>query len=423
MDLSVDRLTKWGFACFGALTMLLAAVGAPAHADEVPPVFRTLATLSVPSGAMAQEPSLATDGKSLFISWLEVDDTETKVRVARRSDGAWSPAQTVANGADLFVNWADFPGVASFANGGLAVHWLQKSGHSGFDYNVEISLSKDRGETWSAPVIPHSDRSQAQHGFVAMSAAPDGMLDVLWLDGRAYGRVGLNQTPDAMQLRATRIAPDRSLDQDVAVDVQTCSCCQTSVARLGDGALVVAYRDRTDAEIRDVSVARQVAGIWAEPVSVHADGWEISGCPVNGPAITALDQRVAVAWFTAAADTPMVNLSFSADGGASFGLPHRIDTGDPLGRVDAAMLPDGTALVTWLEWDGDDELLQICRAVEGQGCLARQTMARNDTAGSLNFPRMAVVGAEVFLAWTQPLPDETSTVGLLSGTLHEPVLP
>lgn len=53
MDLSVDRLTKWGFACFGALTLLLAAVGASAHADEVPPVFRTLATLSVPSGAMA----------------------------------------------------------------------------------------------------------------------------------------------------------------------------------------------------------------------------------------------------------------------------------------------------------------------------------------------------------------------------------
>ena len=416
------HLSKTGLACLGALVMGGAVMVSTAQADELPPVFRTLAPIAVPSGAIAQEPSLATDGNSLVMSWMETGNLATKVRVARHRDGAWSKPATVAIGKDLFVNWADFPTVTAFGESGLAVHWLRKVGRSSFDYNVEIALSADGGETWSAPVIPHSDRSQAQHGFVAMSAAPDGMLDVLWLDGRAYGRVGLNPTPDAMQLRATRIAPDGSPGRDAVVDVQTCSCCQTSAARLDDGALVVAYRDRTDAEIRDISVVRQSAGLWADPVNVHADGWEISGCPVNGPAITALGQRVAVAWFTAAEDIPAVNLSFSTDGAATFDTPLRIDTGEPLGRVDAALLADGSALVTWLEWDGGDELLQVCRAVPGQGCIARQTVARNGTAGSMNFPRMAVVGAEVFLAWTQPMPDDTSSIGLWAGMLREPVL-
>ena len=386
-------------------------------AQDLPPVLTDVTHIAVPAGGQAQEPSLAADSSSLVMSWLDTERATTKVQFARLTEDAWSQPVTVAEGDDLFVNWADFPGITTFDNTGVAVHWLRKSGRSGFDYNVEIAMSKDGGKTWAEPIVPHSDRSQVQHGFVALTAAPDQTLDVLWLDGRAYGRVGFTEEPDAMQLRATRINLDASRSKDVAVDLQTCSCCQTSAARLNDGTLVVAYRDRSDAEVRDVAIVRHANGAWSKPAIVHHDGWEIAGCPVNGPAVATHEQTVTVVWFTGAEDVAAVKLAVSTDGGATFGQPQRIDTGAPLGRVDAAMLADGTVLVTWLEWDGDDEVLQICRATAAQGCVSRQTLARNAEAGSMNFPRMAVLNTEVFIAWTQPTSQSESTIALLRGTV------
>ncbi|KNG95677.1 hypothetical protein ATO11_01950 [Pseudaestuariivita atlantica] len=380
------------------------------------PVFETLRKVETPVQGQAQEPFLAASGDMLAMSWLSLDRSGASVRFARMDRAGWSQPVEVARGRDLFLNWADFPSVTFFGETGVALHWLRKSEPRGFAYDIEMSVSDDLGATWSDAFIPHTDRSASQHGFATMSGAPDGTLDLLWLDGRSYDKVGFRDTPDAMQLRAVSVDGSGQLGEDRAVDLQTCSCCQTSSARLGDGSLVVAYRDRTDAEIRDISVVRLADGNWAEPVTVHRDGWEIAGCPVNGPAIVAGGSQVAVAWFTGADDVAKVNVAFSGDGGQSFAAPMRIDVSEPLGRVDALMLEDGSVLVSWLEWEGDDEVLRLCRVVADKGCVASQLLVRNGLSASLNFPRMARMGGDVFLAWTHPLDERRSTVVLVQGT-------
>ena len=386
------------------------------HADGT--IFEELSAFESPASGWSQEPFLTADKNSLLMSWMTVEGPETLIQFARLNDSVWSDTVTVARGDDLFVNWADFPSVAAYNESNIALHWLRKTGPSSFDYNVELSISNDRGLNWSVPIVPHSDRSASQHGFLTMSGAPEGALDLIWLDGRAYGEGSLKATPDAMQLRATRIGADGKLLPDRPVDMQTCSCCQTSSARLGDGTLLVAYRDRTDTEIRDISVVRLSSGEWSKPVSVHGDGWELAGCPVNGPAIAAQDDRVALAWFTGASDVAAVKLAFSYDGGLSFEEPFRIDLGDPLGRVDALFLADGSVLVSWLEWQGNDEVLFACRATADEGCVSRQELFRNATAGSMNFPRMARIGPNVFFAWTQPINATQSSISLMRGALY-----
>ena len=386
------------------------------QADET--VFEELSFLENPAAGLAQEPFLTADKHSLLMSWMTVEGPETLIQFARLNESGWSDPVTVTRGDDLFVNWADFPSVAAYNESNVALHWLRKTGPSSFDYNVELSISSDGGLNWSVPIVPHSDRSPSQHGFLTMSGSPDGALDLLWLDGRAYGNGSLQASPDAMQLRATRISTDGTLLLDRPVDMQTCSCCQTSSARLGDGTLVAAYRDRIDAEIRDIAVARLSSGEWSKPVSVHDDGWELAGCPVNGPAIAAQDNRVAVAWFTGASDVAAVKLAFSKDGGLSFEEPFRIDLGDPLGRVDALFLADGSVLVSWLEWQGNDEILFVCRATADEGCVSRQELFRNATAGSMNFPRMARIGQNVFFAWTQPINATQSSISLMRGAIY-----
>jgi len=398
----------------GALAFSLCFFG-EALAEQ--PVFDSLTVLEPPTSGIAQEPYLAVSGKSLLMSWMVPSASETLVQFARFDEVGWSKPVTVGRGEDIFVNWADFPTVAAFGDSGIALHWLRNAGPSGYGYHVELSLSNDMGSSWSDPIIPYSDRSDQQHGFVTMSGNSDGALDLLWLDARNYGKTGLLARPDAMQLRATRIDADGWHKSDRPVDTKTCSCCQTSSARLGDGSLVVAYRDRTDAEIRDISVVRLLDGAWAEPVNVHPDGWEISGCPVNGPAVAARGERVAVAWFTAADDVAAVKLAFSDDSGTSFAAPARIDFGDPLGRVDTLFLEDGSVLVIWLEWQGDDEVLLACRALESRGCVTRQVLARNSSDASMNFPRMARIGHDVYFALTTPINARQSTVSVMRGRL------
>ncbi|WP_152543049.1 sialidase family protein [Sulfitobacter mediterraneus] len=356
-------------------------------------------------------------GTSLLMSWMVPTASEILVQFARLDDVGWSNPVTVGRGEDLFVNWADFPTVAAFGDGNIALHWLRRASRSGYGYHVELSLSNDIGRSWSDPIIPYSDRSDQQHGFVTMSGNADGALELLWLDARGYGQTGLLARADNMQLRATRIDADGRLESDRPVDSKTCSCCQTSSARLGDGSLVVAYRDRTDAEIRDISIVRLLDGAWTDPVNVHPDGWEISGCPVNGPAVAAQGERVAVAWFTAADDVAAVKLAFSDDAGTGFATPARIDLGDPLGRVDTLFLEDGSVLVTWLEWQGDDEVLLACRALESRGCVTRQVLARNSSDASMNFPRMARIGQDVYFALTTPINARQSTVTVMRGQL------
>lgn len=367
----------------------------------------------LPVGPDAREPSLhvARDGR-LLMTWMETPGTGFAVRMATFEGGTWSLPRTVTASTDLFVNWADFPSISEFADGTIIVHWLQTSDNLAYSYDVNMALSGDDGETWSAPFVPHRDETSTQHGFVSLVPHADKVIAV-WLDGRAYddGLLEDGAAPGQMQLRATAISSDGSMSEDIALDFSTCSCCQTAAALVEDQVLVV-YRDRSADEVRDISVVRLQDDRWSSPNAVHDDNWVLSGCPVNGPSIAARDQAVAVAWFTGAGDVPAVNVAFSDDAGATFGEPVPIDQGAPIGRLDTLMLDDGTLLVSWVEWERSEEVILVCH-VTADGCDTPRRLAANSEGSSVNFPRMAVSEDGFYIAWTQPLPDGSDTIRML----------
>lgn len=370
-------------------------------------------TVPVPVGSDAREPYLlAMEDGRLLMTWTEASGDGFTVKISFLSNTTWSTPSTVIASPDLFVNWADFPSVAAFSDGTLIAHWLQMSGTSAYAYDVNLAVSQDDGFSWSPPTVPHLDGTMTQHGFVTLHPWDDRMVAV-WLDGRAYDGdlLQAGAVSGAMQLRAGVLSSDGSASPDVAVDFSTCSCCQTAAAVAGDDLLVV-YRDRSEAEIRDISIVRMRDGSWSPPQSVHDDNWGLSGCPVNGPSIAARDERVVVAWFTGAGDVPAVNIAFSADAGHSFGDAVRIDRGQPVGRVDTLMLEDGLALISWVEWVGADEVLFVCLATE-DGCISTRHVAENTAGGSVNFPKVAATTERIYLAWTQPLPDGSDTIHLI----------
>jgi hypothetical protein len=118
---------------------------------------------------------------------------------------------------------------------------------------------------------------------------------------------------------------------------------------------------------------------------LHSDGWLIPGCPVNGPAMAADGDHVAIAWFTAARDSPRVNVAFSDDSGQRFSRPIRVDLGQASGRVAIALLPDLSALVAWLETVGQDATIQLRRVSREGGLGAPQAAARTSAARASGF--------------------------------------
>jgi len=376
----------------------------------------TIDSLPSPAGAGSAEPNLAVsrDGR-IYMSWLEPGDSGHALRFAALDGGQWSPPATIRAGRDFFVNWADFPSIEVLDGSGLAVHWLQRNGSGTYAYGVRIAQSDDAGKTWSSVVTPHRDNSQTEHGFVALWSE-QGRLGAVWLDGRKFNKDG-HDPSNEMMLVTTSIAPDGVLGEEVRLDERTCDCCQNSAAMTSDGP-IVAYRDRTRDEIRDVYVTRRISGKWTAGAPVHPDNWKIDACPVNGPAIAAAGRRVAVAWFTAANDSARVKVAFSNDAGATFGAPIRVDGGNPAGRVDVTLTEGGSALVTWIERTGGDTAAVRSRRVHNDGKVgAATTIASSSAKRASGFPQMAVSGSDVFFAWTVPGP--TSAVRVARARLAD----
>jgi hypothetical protein len=180
------------------------------------------------------------------------------------------------------------------------------------------------------------------------------------------------------------------------VSSRVCDCCSTSTAESSEG-VIVAFRNRSSKEIRDIYVSHLVGDHWSEPTVVHDDGWRIEACPINGPAISARGQKVAVAWFSAKDNQGHAFVSFSSDSGKTFGPPTRVDDVSTLGRVGVQLLDDGSAAVTWIEFAQQQSSFRVRTVAPGGAVSAPVTIAK--AVGG--FPRMARAGNELVFAWTE----------------------
>lgn len=397
--MSPTRSTPYPFAAAAALILLPPLTGCTEGETHTGDALVAVQELSSPAGPGSGEPNLTVgDDGRVYLSWIEpAADSAHALRFATWDGERWSPPRTIAEGQDWFVNWADFPALAVLPKGRLGAHWLQRNGGGVYSYEVRVAHSPDGGQSWTPGVVAHRDSTEGEHGFVSLWAQGDSTA-LVWLDGRGHEAAG--HAGGAMRLFATTLTADGGRGAEHLLDERVCDCCQTAAASTSNGPLVV-YRDRSEDEIRDIYAVRRVEGKWTTPRPVHADGWRIEACPVNGPAISAAGERAVVAWFTAAADTPRVRLAFSGDAGATFGDPLRIDDGDPAGRVDVELLEDGGALVSWLERTSEDAAeVRVRRVSADRSVGPSQVVAATSGARASGFPRMVRSGDQVILAWT-----------------------
>jgi hypothetical protein len=96
-----------------------------------------------------------------------------------------------------------------------------------------------------------------------------------------------------------------------------------------------------------------------------------------------------------------VKIAFSNDAGTTFGKPIQVEEANAVGRVDALLLPDGSALVCWMAGTVESGEIKVRRVLSDGTLAPASVIAKTDISRSSGFPRMARLGNEVHFAWTE----------------------
>jgi hypothetical protein len=341
------------------------------------------------AGSIQPNWALASDG-SPMLSWVERAASGTySLRYAIRRGSAWSEARTIVAGRRFWRHPAEVPELLSLSDGTLLAHWVEKSDESSEVEFILVSSSRD-GIHWTAPAIAHKDRSPQQHGLASIVESAPHEASILWLQA-------LKGEDGPVSLMRTIVGADGKEIKEEQLDADVCSCCPTSTVKTAKG-LLVAYRDHTSKDIRDIAVLRFENAKWSASKILNADKWEISACPVNAASAAAKDNRVAIAWYTEADDKPRVQLVFSSDSGATFTKPIKLNTGDTLGYASTALNGDGGAFVSWLE-EAEKSTRVMVRLVSPAGVAGPVAQVAEGSRTSLGYPKIVRAGNETWIAW------------------------
>ncbi len=369
-------------------------------------VSTAVTMISSPASESCAEPYLVSSPNGIvYLSWIEKKGKESTLKFSALSNDQWSDPITIASGNNWFVNWADYPVIATDGNNNFLAHFLEKSDTAKFTYDVRLTSSSDSGKSWTNSRMLHDDGKKAEHGFVSIIPFND-LFFVTWLDGRKTASEqslgGHDGHHGEMTLRAAFIDKNGNKTNEWELDGRICDCCQTTAA-ITNGEPVVVYRDRSDDEIRDMSIVRYVNESWTSPKTIHADNWQIKACPVNGPRADAMGNNLAIAWFSMKDKKGEVKIVFSDDGGVTFKQVIRIDENKPIGRVDIVMIDSAKAIVSWMEGSS----IKAAK-VHADGTKESSIMiAHSSDKRSSGFPQMAKAGNKIIFAWTD---DKAKTI-------------
>jgi hypothetical protein len=188
-----------------------------------------------------------------------------------------------------------------------------------------------------------------------------------------------------------------------------CYCCKTAMAIGPDGAIYTAWRHVFEGNFRDIafSASRDGGATFSPMLRVNQDGWQINGCPDDGPAI-AVDANsvVHLAWPTVSNEAGVILYATSRDG-KSFSKPVQVPTfGSPkASHPQIAIDGSGRVVIGWDEvHDGarGAGLIQVNVGKESVAFAAPQHLGQ-----ATMYPVMAAAEDGLVAAWTAGTADQS----------------
>jgi hypothetical protein len=370
------------------------------------------------SGRVNQTPSLAFDRGVLAVSWSAVDpDGTADVYVAVSRDGGTMsvPLRVNDEPGEVRASEQQAPRIA-LAGDMLAVLWTsRRAGQT----QVRVAVSQDQGRTFGASRAVTPDGAPGTRGWGALLIDKDQRIQAVWLDTRIaaasaeppvssakppapteHHMHGANMPSTRQDLYAAVIDPHGAINERL-VATNVCFCCKTAIAQT-DAGLAAAWRDVYPGSLRDISFARLDDSPEITRVRVAEDGWQINGCPEDGPAMAADPQgHPHVVWPTlVTGEKPAKGVFYakSADG-RTFSPRVRLDDGAGSATHPAvAVASSGVVMAIWEMTpgaEGQDHRIEA-RAYRGDVWQPVQVLTHGTSASS---PAIAATPLGFVLAW------------------------
>jgi hypothetical protein len=268
-------------------------------------------SLSV-EGRSSSNPWIDAVGSFAVVAWGASSAGKTDVFVAVSRDGGrtfGAPVQVNTTSGEARLGGELPPRVALAPKSGSAepeivVLWTAR----GATTEIKESRSLDGGRTFGPSVTLQTAGAPGDRGWPALTMDASGAAHVVWLDHRGlavdpaakahrhkdpgYDGVAMAQK-SGLYYAAAKLSSSSTGERELAKGV--CYCCKTALVAGRKGELYAAWRHVYPGNYRDMAVAvsRDGGATFSAPVRVSEDGWSITGCPDDGPAM-AVDATGAV---------------------------------------------------------------------------------------------------------------------------------
>ncbi len=200
------------------------------------------------------------------------------------------------------------------------------------------------------------------------------------------------------------------------VSLDVCPCCRPSIGFSGEK-VHVTWRGVLNDNVRDIFVAtsNDGGGTFGAAKRVAEDNWVLNGCPHSGAAVASLGSRLYIAWHTVRDKQNRLYLTYSDDGGETFGKridvsegifdpnhPQLLATGDRI-----SLVFQGRSAMAGGNWS---PVGVYYREVDAAAKLSPLERVGN-WSGSASYPSMAFEDpGRVFIVWTEPRNEEKVVV-------------
>jgi hypothetical protein len=233
------------------------------------------------------QPQLAHDGARVFLAVAR----GTQVAVLRSTDAGrtFLDATPIVPGGRMAAGMRRGPRIA-VTSSAVLVSLIAGPQGAGKDGDVVLYRSTDQGATWEPGVIVNDVPAAAREGLHGMTASPDGLVVVTWLDlretsTRVYAAIsrdhGVTWQPDVL----AAASPDGAV----------CECCHPSVALDGQS-MAIMFRNHLQGA-RDMHVTRSTDGrAFTAPVKLGTGTWPLQACPMDGGAVALTGKGVTSTW-------------------------------------------------------------------------------------------------------------------------------
>jgi hypothetical protein len=367
--------------------------------------------LSADDGEAAESAVATSPSGGAYAVWINHRKTEADVMLARiATDGHIEGAPVRVNPQPgVATAWrGDPPTIAVAPDGSVFVGWTSRVGpESGHATNINISVSRDRGQTFASPVRVNDDTQPADHGMHSLTVARDGRAYVAWLDERNVApmtsekmeaKSGGKHTESNREVFISSSSDGgRTFSKNERVATDVCPCCKTALVTNSVGRLFVSWRQVLPGDFRHIAVASSAdqGKTFTAPVIVSDDQWVLSGCPVSGATLAANDDgSVRVLWYSEGKNGQTGLYSATTkDNGATFSPRQLVAAATVRGTPALLIKSDGPAAI----WQEVEDSKSNVRLSPGIG--AATTAASVIVAAGGELPNAASGAGKLFVTY------------------------